>query len=399
MRYKYRAQDSQNQQVSGEINADSEREAMRQLRRRDLDVLELQEIAERSVAQASGKAKQRDVLVALHELTTLLESGVSLIEAVESLADSAYHPMLCESFRQAAKQLRQGTAFSVALRATALELPWYIPQLLEAGELTGKVAEALRDGVKQMEYDLKISTEMRNALIYPSILVISGVSAVLMIFIVVVPKFGNLLKGRNADDIPWLAKAVLNTGMYLNSNMELVFGTAIALVVFIMYTLRQKAFQMQLRDQLSHMPLIGVWLVEAETGRWASMMSTLLENKVPLMQALELASQGMQLPSLQARLAQVSKAVRAGTPLSQALQDNDATTATGYNLIRAGERAGELPKMLGSLARLLEESGRTRMKRLLLMIEPAAILLIGGVIGVIITGVILAITSVNQISI
>ncbi len=138
--------------------------------------------------------------------------------------------------------------------------------------------------------------------------------------------------------------------------------------------------------------------MEAETGRWAAMLGTLLENRVALLHALELARQGVQLPSLRARLDQVSKAVRGGIHLSQALHDNDAITPTGHNLVRAGERAGELPRLLKSLARLYEESGRVRMKRLLLLIEPAAILIIGGVIGVIITGVILAITSVNTIS-
>jgi len=128
------------------------------------------------------------------------------------------------------------------------------------------------------------------------------------------------------------------------------------------------------------------------------MLGTLLENRVSLLRALELASQGIKLPNLNARLNQVNKAVKAGTSLSQALQDNDALTPTGHNLIRAGERAGQLPRMLRSLAKLLEQSGRVRMKRFLLLIEPMAILVIGGVIGVIITGVILAITSVNQIN-
>lgn len=397
-RYKYQALDGQGQEISGVLSADSEREANRQLKRRDLTVLHLETDTGKESVKASGKPKRRDVLMSLHELTTLLESGVSLIEAVESLAAASHHPVLTDTFKNIAAQLRQGGSFSASVRASALELPWYVPQLLEAGELTGKVAEALRDGVKQMEYDLKISTEMRNALIYPSILVISGISAVLMIFIVVVPRFSSILQSRGSDNIPFLAKAVLNTGMYLNDHFHMVVSVAVGLLVFVMYAARQPALRRQFQDSLISLPLLGEWLMEAETGRWASMMGTLLDNRVPLLRALELASQGIALPSLQARLTQVSKAVRAGAPLSQALQDNDAITPTGHNLIRAGERAGELPRMLKSLARLFEESGRVRMKRLLLLIEPAAILIIGGVIGLIITGVILAITSVNQIS-
>jgi len=402
MRYQYQALDAQQQEVSGVLDADNEREAARQLKRRDLTLLQLKVDTRAQAAQkknAQSKPKRRDVLMILHELSTLLESGVSLIEAVESLAESSHHPFLTRQFAEIATKLRHGTGFSVALKASELALPLYLTQLLEAGELTGQVAQALRDGVNQMEYDAKIADEMRNAMIYPSILVVSGIAAVILIFILVVPRFANILKSRGDADIPFLAEAVIGTGMFLNNNVLWVITVAVALAMLIVHLVRQAELRARVQDEISRLPLVGDWLLEAETGRWSAMMGTLLENRVPLLRALELAQQSIKLPSLYAKLTQVSKAVRAGTPLSKALQDNDAMSVTGHNLIRAGERAGELPRMLKSLARLFEESGRVRMKRLLLLIEPAAILLIGGAIGVIITGVILAITSINQVNI
>ena len=84
---------------------------------------------------------------------------------------------------------------------------------------------------------------------------------------------------------------------------------------------------------------------------------------------------------------------------SDALEDHDALTATGYNLVRVGERSGKLASMLDSLARLYEEAGRNRMKRVLILLEPIAILVIGSMIGTIILGVILAITSANDLAV
>ena len=85
--------------------------------------------------------------------------------------------------------------------------------------------------------------------------------------------------------------------------------------------------------------------------------------------------------------------------LADALEDHDALTATGYNLVRVGERSGKLASMLDSLARLYEEAGRNRMKRVLILLEPIAILVIGSAIGTIILGVILAITSANDLAV
>jgi len=398
LRYKYQALDRQQQEISGTIDAANDREAARLLQRRDLTVVQLK-VFENQKVTTSRPPKPRDTWAIMHELITLLESGVSLIEAVKSLAESSHHPHLVQAFAQIAMKLRQGATFSSALKESNLELPWYIFQLAQAGELTGKLAPALRDGLQQLEYETRIKNEMRNALVYPTILIVSGVIAVLLIFVLVVPKFANILKNRNPDEIPFLAKAVLNSGMFLNQHFyEIALGLGL-LLIFLAYLFKNPAIQIKFREMLGKLPILGEWLIESETGRWSAMLGTLIENRVSLLRALELAAEGVQLPSLKARLSLVSQHVKNGVTLSQALHDNDAITPTGHNLIRAGERAGELARMLKSLAQLYEETGRNRMKRLLLLIEPIAILVIGAVIGVIITGVILAITTVNQIKI
>jgi general secretion pathway protein F len=396
MQFRYQALDSQNRQVSGMLEASDMRQALRQLQRNQLTVVQLDGARPAAFAPRTGRPKTRDLFLALHELTTLLEAGVSLIEAVESLASSHHHPVLVQNFAKIGAQLRQGQTFSQALHESDLRLPWYIAQLAEAGELTGKLGSALRDGVAQMEYDNQIRDEMRNAMIYPTILVFSGIVAVLLIFTLVVPRFAGILQSKGGE-LPLLAQFVLSTGMFMHTYWMWIAGALAGVIGVFVSILKKPAWRAAWQDRLSTLPLLGEWLLEAETGRWAAMLGTLLENRVPMLRALELARQGVQLPRLQARLAQVSKAVRGGTHLSQALLEHQAITGTGHNLVRAGERAGELARMLKSLAKLYAESGRVRMKRFLLLLEPIAILVIGGVIGVIITGVILAITSVNQI--
>ena len=118
---------------------------------------------------------------------------------------------------------------------------------------------------------------------------------------------------------------------------------------------------------------------------------------MPLLDALALAQDGVRSPQRRARLDEVARGVRAGVPLADALEQQAALTATGYNLVRVGERSGELPAMLRSLGRLCENAGRVRMKQFLALLEPAAILVIGGTIGVIMIGIILAITSANDV--
>ena len=295
------------------------------------------------------------------------------------------------------RELQRGQAFSATLAGAGLPLPEYVHQLARAGEMTGELGRALRDAAAQMEYEQQLRNEMRNALIYPMVLVVAGIVAVSIMFIFVVPKFSTLLK--EGDKLPFLGWAVLALGTWVREHF---WWLAIALALAGVggaWMLRKPELRAQALDRLSRWPIVGPWLVESDTARWAKVLGALLGNRVPLMRGLELAQGGVQLPHRRARMGEVTRAVRGGASLADALEDHDALTATGYNLVRVGERSGKLASMLDSLARLYEEAGRNRMKRVLILLEPLAILVIGGVIGTIILGVILAITSANDLAV
>jgi general secretion pathway protein F len=123
----------------------------------------------------------------------------------------------------------------------------------------------------------------------------------------------------------------------------------------------------------------------------------MLSNGVELTLALDLARDSVSLPSLRARLDQVGKLVRTGTSLSGAMADQNAFNDTAVSLMLVGEESGNIGEMLRSLAKLYDDSGRQRMKQFLILLEPAAILVIGVVVGGIIAAIMLAITSINQI--
>ncbi|HEX5306368.1 MAG TPA: type II secretion system F family protein [Dyella sp.] len=359
-------------------------------------MLVVQPEARRRQARA-GRLKVMHLVLPFHELATMLDSGVALAEAVAVQAQSAHHPTVVEAFGRMADGLRRGQAFSESLAASRLPLPAYFHQLMRAGELTGQLGQAIAGAVEQLEYEERMRAELRNALVYPTILVCAGVAAVLLMFTFVVPKFASLLE--KADKLPWLAWAVLASGTWVNANWIWLGPALVAGVVGAVLALRRDAVRDRLYQQVSTWPLVGSWLLESETARWSKMLGTLLGSRVALLDALELASDGMRMKQQRIRMKEAARAVRGGATLANALEDHEALTGTGYNLVRVGERAGELPAMLRSLARLYEEAGRQRLKRLLVMIEPIAILVIGAAIGVIIMGVMLAITSANDLAV
>ncbi|MDE0029696.1 MAG: type II secretion system F family protein [Deltaproteobacteria bacterium] len=394
--YEYEIIDRDDRVVKGRAKAASVNELVRGLNAEGHTVVEVKEPRAARPSPFRRRPGVQDRIVALHELATLLESGVSLGNAVQAQADGTRHPALTASFEAMAMALVRGESFLQALRAGHLSLPEYVYQLVEAGELNGQLATALRQAVEQMQYDQRVASEIRGALLYPAILVVSGCTAVLIVFVFVIPQFSGLLESGN--ELPLLAEAVLRAGLWFDANGWLLAGVSVIFAVAIAALSRSEGVRQQVRDTLSALPVLRDWFTEADTAKWASLMSAMLASRVGIMDALPLAAHSVRISRRRATLEQATGDVRGGASLSEALEKRRALTPTGYNLLRVGEQSGQLAEMLHALATLCDENGRRRMKRFLTLIEPLAVVLVGGFLGLIMIGVILAITSVNDVT-
>ena len=394
--YDYEVIDRNGRLVKGRSEAASVTDLVRGLSAEGHTVVE---VGERRVADRSPfrrGPRPQDQLVAFHELATLLESGVSLGDAVEAQASGSRHPEVSAAFQLVATALTRGQSFHEALRGGGFALPAYVYHLVEGGELSGHLARALRQAVEQMQYEQRVAADLRSALLYPSILVLSGSAAVLLVFVFVIPQFSDLLE--RGDDLPLLAEAVLRTGAWFNRNGWLAAAVVAAAAAVAALLARRAGVRQGARDGIAAFPFLGEWYAEIDTARWASLMSAMLTSRVALLDALGLASRSVNVSRRRTTLEQAAIDVRGGAALSDALEKRNALTPTGYNLVRAGERSGQLAPMLHALASLYEENSKRRMKRFLALIEPMAVVLIGGVLGVIMVGIILAITSVNDLT-
>lgn len=380
----------------GQINGENERDVIRELSSRGLTVISVAEVREQKVSILTPPLSRQDLTMAMHEMATLIESDVNLADALSAQQKGSYHPKLKQAFGRMSRELTQGETFGSALKVSGLQLPDYMLHLVQAGEASGQLGQSLRGGVAQMEYDHKVASDFRAALTYPGILVSAGLGAVVLIFSFVVPKFANLLD--RSDELNPLAEVVLRTGVWFNANLPYVLLGMVGLVLAAISLLRRPEVREWLLDFLARLPVIGEWLRESDTAKWASVMSTMLDSRVELILALDLAREGVRIRQRKRKLAQVRQSVQSGISLGEALATEAALTPTGYNMIRVGEQSGRLASMLSSLARLYEENSRRRIAQVLTIIEPVAIIVIGSVIGIIITGIVLAITSVNEVS-
>lgn len=395
--FDYRALDASGADVRGRIEAEGDVQALRAVAAQGLTPIEVQEAgATRSASSGLVRrgARSRELAQMLEELATLLKGGVALGEALPSLAQ-AYRGTSLETQLAAIDQAtRGGRRFSEAVTESGLTLPRYSLAVIQAGEASGQLAGALDDICQQMAYDATIAQELRNALTYPAILVGAGLVAILIIFVGVVPRFAGLLKSSRAN-VPEVSRWVIEVGLFARDHLFWIGLALAALAASIAVVLGRRETRARLLDTLAGLRLTRGWIMPAEIGRWATLLATLLANRVPLLEALRLSRDLTALPSLQRQLEAALREVRRGRALSAVLGEQGWLGPTQVNLIRVGERSGELPRMLRSLGTLETQRARQQVKALLALLEPVAILGIGAAIGLIMAAVMLAITSLN----
>lgn len=396
MKFDYEGIDaSTSVKAKGEIEAVSEFEALRELDKRNIEVFKL----EAHTAKRGPKKKVRaaDLVLPLQELATLAESGVVLVEAVNALAQNKEHDGLAEGFREITNKIESGESFSSAIAKSKMPFPDYVQFLVKAGEASGQLAQALRNASEQLNYEQTIKNDMRSALTYPVVLVASGIGAMLIIFFAVVPQFSHLLNENK--ELPTLAWLVLTAGKHANENPLPIFGALLAAIVFLVSVFANKSVRAKLLNSAINLPVVGPWLAEQDAAKWASLCGAMLSARVSLVTALKLSSESIGFDQRRARAQTLVKDVESGESFSKALSRANLLPNTSMNLIAVGDKTGQLDKMMLSVAKLHDEACKRKMKQVMTLIEPIAILIVGVIIGVMIMGVVMAITASTDIAI
>jgi general secretion pathway protein F len=407
MQFNYAALDSAGNSQTGTQEAPDVETAVAQLLQRGLTPFTVEPVQTHAGSGASGalrwqrgEGNSRTALVLMiRELASLLQAGVTLEESLRTLIEGRRNTGFGSALTDVLTQILAGERFSAAMRRQveqrSLPLPPYVVALISAGESTGDLAGALGRAAEQLDFDEQVRAETSEALVYPAILVLAGAGAVLFVFSFVVPRFSALLSSRRAQ-LPWLSSVVMGVGEYVNQHGALLAFLAAGSLV--LGTLAWRGLgPARVRSGLARLPVLGQWIQQQELSRWTGMLALMLQSRVPILAALELTASSVTLPEVASRLRLTMGDIGRGEALSKALSSYGLLPSGALSMVRVGERTGQLGQMMGHVASHALEHNRRQRKRLVALIEPAAIVVLGGIIALVIVGVVLALTSLSDV--
>lgn len=380
MNYHIKALDRRAEVVELTLEADNPPEARRMAEDQGLRVLSL-----RLKRQLWRRRQGRDafpLVLFSQELSTLLNAGLALIDALESLAEKESAEQAGQMLNKLVRLLYEGKSFSQALSRFPGVFPAVYVALVQSSEETGSVSDALSRYVAYRRRLDELRQKIISAAVYPLLLLCVGGGVLLFLLGYVVPRFSLVFEGLDSS-LPWLSRVLMNAGLFLHEHQIQLFSALLAAIVGLVILIRQPGFRRFVGRQLQRVPSIHQRLFLYELARFYRSLGILLQGGIPILTALDMA-RGLLGGEAQQRLAGATTLIREGHALSSALQSQQLSTPVSVRMLRAGEQAGNLGQMMERTADFYDEEISRWIDWFVRLFEPLLMTFIGLLIGVIV---------------
>ena len=378
--YQYIALNQQGGVATGEATATSAEDLRRELDRQGLLVRKIRKKGFHFGFRSSARVAPDAFLLFNQEFLALLRAGLTIPEALQLVADRPDSPILSRVIPQVARGVQQGESLSQACaqHTETFEGPYLAA--LRTGEKSGELPRSLEKYQTYLRQRVAIQRKVSQALAYPMFLLITMAVILLVLFVFVLPRFVSLYADFGAQ-LPLPTRILITVVDYL----PYYFPVLIGLGVFAWWSWRRvgatPAGQEWAERLKQRIPLFGQIYRDAATTQIAHTLASLLGGGTPLVEALRISAESLASPARARRLAQVARQVSEGKGLAVSLHACALLPDSAVRLVQVGEASGGLDRMLEEIAAFHEERLAFRLARIMALIEPILMLLMGVLIG------------------
>ena len=385
MKFRYQARTKEGLVQIGVVEASSRKKAVSLLQDQNLYVTALdpettKPFYHREIGVLSG-INRKDVLSITRQLSLMIKSGVSLVEGLRAIALQTDKDKFREIILRVADDVEGGIYFSDALAKFPRAFSVFYVNMIKAGEASGKLAESLNYLADNLEREYTLLIKIKSGMTYPALVLLAfGVIGLLMLFFVL-PSFSETIEDLNVK-LPAITMAIISFGNFLKIYWWLVLSILIILAIALWRYLKTKEGREFWNEFSLKIPIIGGILRKIYIVRFTENLSTLIFAGLPITQALEVVSGLMTNKVYSDILNETKNGVRRGETISTVLERYPKSMPpTVVQMIKVGEKAGRLDESLLKISDFYRIELNTSVDRLISIIEPVLIVVLGGLIA------------------
>jgi type IV pilus assembly protein PilC len=378
--FQYRARDTAGQLVAETLAFNNEIALREHLRKNSLFVVEIVEQRRSAFQGMRRKVGLADLIIMTRQLRTMINAGMPLVTGLEALADQATNPYLTEILQQIGRAVGHGASLAATLDHYPKVFPALLVALVRSGEDGGRLPEALQEAGRQLELQMEIRQKVTSAMVYPVFTLVATIGTVLAMLIFIVPVFAGIYKDLNAQ-LPAITMTLVAISNFLTSTWWAFILMSIAAVVAFRRYYETPDGRMRVDGWKLKVPLFGPLLLKSATANLTGSLAGLVDSGVPLIQAMDTAAGVCGNAVLARALRTASANVVLGRRVSDELEATGHFPLMVTRMIAISEDVGTLPMVLREIAASYIEEVEYSIRRLVGLIEPVMVLVVGGIVG------------------
>lgn len=383
-KFSYVARDAKGTQSKGMIVANDEKEFMLKLNERGLVCVDFKE-SDSDDARTVHKFNTKELAFNCRQLSAMLSSGLTLVKALDILCREQAKESAKMIWRDVYENVQKGQSFSASLEMHEGAFPPFLISMVSAGESSGSLDIIMKRMSDHYAKENKLNNIIKGAMIYPIILLVLTVAIVIGLFTFIMPVFIDMFE--DPADMPVLTRGLMHVSNFLRTKWYILIIVVGGIVFGLMYVLKIPKFRIKFDRLLIKGPGFGPLIVKVYTGRFSRTLSSLYSSGIPMVECLERSSSILGNSYIDQCFENVVDEVKQGETLSSSIQRTEIFDSMFCSIIYVGEEAGALDDILAKTSDYYEEESEAAIQRLVGMLEPLLIIILGIVIGLVVAGV------------
>jgi general secretion pathway protein F len=406
--YHYKGYRNDGGAATGIIDAESPKVARVKLRKVGVfptDMVEQGSATAGSTTGTSGKSaagigrspvlSTTDVAMMTRQLATLLVAGLPLVEALGVMVDQTEKKSVKSLMADIREEIRGGASYSAVLERYPREFSQIYVHMVRAGEASGALDQILFRLAEFLEKQLALKHKVTNAVLYPALMLIVGVSVLFFLMTFVVPKITAVFTSLK-QALPWPTVVLMSISHFLADYWAVILGGVGLIVWAVRRTMKTEAGQLKADRWLLKVPLIGEVARMVAISRLTSTLATMLASGVQLLDAMDVAKRVMNNRVLEHAVEGARQNIREGETIAEPLKRSGEFPALVTHMIAVGERSGEMEEMLRRIGQIYDGEVDRVITRFTSLLEPIMILVMGVLVFFIVVAILLPIFEMGQ---
>lgn len=341
------------------------------------------------------KVKLVDLVQFCRQFAIMLEAGISLAGALDVIREQTVNPTLKDCLDDMYTNIQKGLALSTVMRYFPGVFPPILLSMVEAGEISGQLDRVFVRLADQFEKDYKQQQKIRGAMTYPIIILVIAVIVVAIMVTVVIPQFGNALTGMNVE-MPKLTQFMMSMSDFVTKYWYIFILIIVGLIVGIKAMADSERGRLVLDKMVLKLPMVSDVIRTMMTARFSRTLATLLSSGVLMIESMEIVRKVLGNSILMQKMDEVIENLKSGHSLTVSITDMHYFPPMALSMVKTGEESGNLDETLNKSAGFFEDQLEEKVQKLTTFIEPAIMIVLGGVVAFIILSVLYPMISVYQ---